>query len=111
MVKIVYNTKYNAQNGEVIFTTECTALTSIKVGSDDCRRCRYFRAITFKQQVECGRPVEVENLHTQNSPYVDFKSGKEIIGAYVEAGGCSATRPYNLSYPTGKPVQTQIQFK
>lgn len=110
-MRIAYNTAYDSQTGEVIFTTECPALTCIKVGSDDCRRCRYFRAITFKQQVECSRPLDGENLHTHNSPYVNSKFGKDIIGAYVEAGGCSAIRPYNLSAAQRKPVQTKIQFK
>ena len=58
MAKMEYKTAYDSQTGEVIFTTECPAKAGAMVGSDDCRRCRYFRAITFKQQVECGRPVE-----------------------------------------------------
>ena len=112
-MKISFNTNFDPATGDVIFTTECPDLTCIKVGSDDCRRCRYFCAITFIQQVECGRPVEDENLHTQNSPYVnhqDFTSLKDQMHS-VEAGGLSTLCPCNLSKQKGKPVQMKIQFK
>jgi hypothetical protein len=113
MVRIEYNTKYDAMTGNVIFTTECPALTHIKVGSDDCVRCKFFRAITMKQQVECGRPVEDENLHTQNSPYVNTHNSPYLKTkcVSVEAGGFSTPSPCNLSSAERKPVQTKIQFK
>lgn len=90
MVRIAYNTSYNQHTGEISFVTECQHKVGIMVGSDACFRCNYFRAITFKQQVECGAPIE---------------------SVSVEAGGFLAPRPCNLSTPTGKPVQMKIQFK
>ena len=99
MVRIEYKTSYNANTGAITFLTDCAALTSIKVGSDDCVRCKFFRAITMKQQVECGRPVEDENLHTQNSPYVNTQNSPYLKTkcVSVEAGGFSAPSPCNLS--------------
>ena len=90
MERIAYNTKYDPQTGDVSFVTECQHKVGIMVGSDACFRCNYFRSITFKQQVECGAPLE---------------------SLSVEAGGFLATRPCNLSTKTGKPVQMKIQFK
>ena len=90
MVRIAYNTKYDAQTGEVIFITDCPYLFSGKVGSNDCIRCKDFRAITMKQMVECGHPVE---------------------GTTNALEGNSSPRPYNLSSGHGKPIQTEIQFK
>lgn len=90
MVRIAYNTSYDQHTGDVSFVTECQHKVGIMVGSDACFRCNYFRAITFKQLVECGAPIE---------------------SVSVEAGGFLAPRPCNLSGRTGKPVQTKIQFK
>lgn len=90
MVRIAYNTSYDQHTGEVSFVTECQHKVGIMVGSDACFRCNYFRAITFKQQVECEVPLE---------------------SLSVEAGGFFSPRPCNLSDPTGEPVQTKIQFK
>lgn len=90
MVRIAYNTSYDQHTGEISFVTDCPYIFGVKVGSDACFRCNYFRAVTFKQQVECGAPIE---------------------SVSVEAGGFFAPRPCNLSSRTGKPVQTKIQFK
>jgi hypothetical protein len=90
MVRIAYNTKYDAQTGDISFVTECQHRTGVMVGSDACFRCNYFRSITFKQQVECGAPLE---------------------SLSVEVGGFSTNRACNLSAPTGEPVQMKIQFK
>ena len=90
MTRIAYNTRYDQHTGDVSFVTECQHRSGVMVGSDACFRCNYFRAITFKQLVECGVPIE-------NVP--------------VEVGGFLAPRPCNLSAKTGKPVQTKIQFK
>ena len=90
MVRIAYNTSYDQHTGDVSFVTECQHKDGIMVGSDACFRCNYFRSITFKQQVECGAPLE---------------------SLSVEAGGFLAPRPCNLSTKTGKPVQMKIQFK
>lgn len=89
MVRVAYNTKYDPQTGEVSFVTECQHRSGVMVGSDACFRCKHFRAITFKQQVECGVPLE---------------------SLSVEAGGFYSHRPCNLSTPTGEPVQTKIQW-
>ena len=90
MVRIAYNTNYDAQTGDVSFVTECQHRSGVMVGSDACFRCNFFRSITFKQLVECGAPIE---------------------SVSVEAGGFLAPRPCNLSSSIGKPVQTKIQFK
>jgi len=90
MVRIAYNTSYDQHTGEISFVTDCPYIFGVKVGSDACFRCNYFRAITFKQLVECGAPIE---------------------SVSVEAGGFLAPSPCNLSGRTGKPVQTKIQFK
>lgn len=90
MVRIAYNTSYDAQTGDVSFVTECQHKVGIKVGSDACFGCNYFCAVTFKQQVECKAPLE------------SFS---------VEAGGFSTACPCNLSTKTRKPVQMKIQFK
>ena len=89
MVRIAYNTNYDAQTGDVSFVTECQHRAGVMVGSDACFRCNYFRSITFKQQVECGAPLE---------------------SLSVEAGGFFSPSPCNLSTPKGKPVQTKIHW-
>lgn len=90
MTRIAYNTSYDKHTGDVSFVTECQHKVGVMVGSDACFRCNYFRAITLKQLVECGAPIE---------------------SVSVEAGGFAAPIPCNLSATTGKPVQMKIQFK
>lgn len=90
MARIAYNISYDDKTGEVIFTTDCPCSFGVKVGSDACLKCKFFRAITMKQVVECGHPVD---------------------GATNSLEGLSSPRPCNLSPERGKPVQTEIQFK
>ena len=113
MVRIAYNTSYDQHTGEISFVTDCPYIFGVKVGSDACFRCNYFHAVTMKQQIECGRPVEDENLHTQNSPYVNTQNSPYLKTkcVSVEVGGFSAPSPCNLSSAERKPVQTKIQFK
>lgn len=90
MVRIAYNTSYDQHTGDVSFVTECQHKVGIMVGSDACFGCNYFRAVTFKQQVECGAPLE---------------------SISVDAGGFFVPRPCNLSSANEKPVQMKIQFE
>lgn len=90
MVRIAYDTRYNPQTGDVSFVTECQQRAGVMVASDACFQCNYFRSITFKQQVECGAPLE---------------------SLSVEAGGFFSPRLCNLSDAQSKPFQTKIQFK
>ena len=90
VTKIAYNTGYDAQSGEVSFTTPCPHFYGVRVASEYCCRCIYFAAITMNPQVECSKPVE------------------EVIN---DDGGFSKSRPYNLSSEARKPVQTKIQWE
>ena len=90
MVRVAYNTKFDAQTGDVSFVTECQQMTGVMVGSDACFRCNYFHAVTMKQQIECGYTAE------------SVLNGLE---------GVLEPQPYNLSSAKRKPVQTKIQFK
>lgn len=90
MVRIAFNTRYDPHTGEVSSVTECQHEVGIMVGSDACFRCKYFHAITIKQQVECYHPRNAVS---------------------VEAEGFFEPRPYKLSSEERKPVQLKIQFK
>lgn len=52
--KILYNTLFKPDTGEVEFTTPCPMKgDAVKVGSGDCMGCADFSAITLKGAVEC----------------------------------------------------------
>ena len=90
MARIEYETYFDAQGAEIIYTTVCPHSPYVKVGSDDCFRCQHFRAVMLKQQVECGKNVE------------------RVSEGF---GGFSTSRPCNVSTEQRKPVQMRIQFK
>ena len=90
MVRIAYNTSYDQHTGDISFVTDCPYNFGVKVGSDACYRCKNFRTVTMKQQIECGFTSET------------ILSGLE---------GVLEPHPYNLSSAKRKPIQTKIQFK
>ena len=87
--KIDYNIRYDTSTGGILYLTECPHRSGIMVGSDECFRCRYFSALTFKQQVEC------------------MNNEKGVSEGF---GGLSHSQPYNLSPKRKEPVQTKIQW-
>ena len=63
--RIGYKINYDAQTGKVFFVTDCPNIDGVKVASDECVRCRHFRAILFKEQVECGMVEKSEPLQME----------------------------------------------
>ena len=90
MKRIAYDISYNLHTGDISFVTDCPYNFGVKVGSEACYRCKNFRAVTMKQQIECGNTTE------------SVLNGLE---------GVLEPQPYNLSSAKRKPVQTKIQFK
>lgn len=88
MVRITYNTSYDQHTGDVSFVTDCQHEVGIKVGSDECFRCRHFKSfLNYKQQVECG---------------------KDENGVFLRFGELSEPQPHNSTPATKKPHQMQI---
>ena len=89
MNKIAFRTEYDTQTGNFTYKTKCPHFPEKLVGSD-CFGCKYFAAVTFKEQIECWKQVET----------VSFGSD-----------GCSTPKRNNTSSKLGKPVQMKILFK
>ena len=89
MIKISFRTEYDTRTGNFVYKTKCPHFQEKLVGSD-CFGCKYFAAVTFKEQIECLKQVET----------VSFGSD-----------GCSTPKRNNISSIERKPVQTKIPFK
>lgn len=89
MNKIAFRTEYETQTGNFTYKTKCPHFPEKLVGSD-CFGCKYFAAVTFREQIECTKQVET----------VSFGSD-----------GCSMSKCNNISSTQGKPVQMKILFK
>jgi hypothetical protein len=89
MNKIAFKTEYNPQTGNFVYKTKCPHFQEKLVGSD-CFGCKYFAAVTFREQVECLKRAET----------VSFGSD-----------GCSTSKRNNTSSTERKPVQMKILFK